>query len=206
MKVDMRGYACGMALALVSGAAPALPFSVTGGSAFPGQPVVAALNDASTSALEAATILIEFDPARLDYVSSAVGSLFPLGTITFENLLEESLGRVIVGVGSNTSPLTGGSGTLLAVSFGILANVPPGLTAVTFRCVPIDPGLPVNSVTDQASADQFCAPDYAIPATSGNVTVLAASTGQAPAPGTVPLALLGLGVIGWMRRKSSNVR
>ena len=201
MNPNLSQYAVGLALAAVSGAVLALPFSVTGASGLPGMPVVVKLNDASTVALDAATVLIEFDVSRLDYVSSVAGNLLPSGTIQFENLLDEASGRVILTFGANANPLTGGIGSLLDVTFDILAAAPVGLITVSFRCVPIDPQHLVSAVTDQTSADQLCAPDYAIPATSGNVNVLAAPAGQAPISGTFPLALLGLGLIGWMRRK-----
>ena len=201
MRSDIVNYVPGMALAAVAGTVSALPFFVAGGDALPGKPVFATLNDVSTVALDTATVLIEFDPSRLDYVSSSLGSLFPNGTIGTENLADEAIGRVMLGISSNGNPLTGITGSLLQVNFEILANAPSGLTAVTFRCVPIDPQLAVNVVTDQNSANTLCAlnsTDYAIPATAGNINVLA-PTAPVPVAGTLSLTLLGLGLIVGLR-------
>ncbi|MGH8665119.1 MAG: cohesin domain-containing protein [Burkholderiales bacterium] len=197
MKVMLR-YACGIGLTFASVAAYALPISVTGASGLPGTSVVVSLDDASTDGLVGATVLLQFDPTRLDYVSSAFGNLFPSGTILFEDLLNEASGSVIVVIGSSGSTPDASPGSLLDVSFDILSSAPVGLTPVSFRCVPIDPNEPVDAVTDQDSANRLCPPDYAIPTTTGNVNVLA-QTGQVPAPGSAPLALLGLGLMGWMR-------
>ena len=206
MKRLFRNHALGMLLIAASNAASALPLSVVGGSGFSGPipvPVAVTLNDTATIALEAATVVIEFDTARLDYTSVAPGNLFPAGTINFENLADEALGRVILSISSNANPMTGSVGSLLDVSFNILANAPVGLASVTFRCLPIDPQRPVDAVTDQTLADHLCAPDYAIPPTTGNVAVLARTDvpGQVPIPSTAWLALLGLGLMTWARRQ-----
>jgi hypothetical protein len=184
---------------VASASAPALPISVAGASGLPGASVVVSLDDASTAGLEAATVLLQFDPTRLDYTSSVFGSLFPAGTILFDDLTNEASGSVIVVISSSSSTLDGSSGSLLEVSFDILSSAPVGLTAVNFRCVPIDPNAAVDAVTNQGSANRLCPPDYAIPLTSGNVEVLA-QAGRLPVPGTAALAVLGLGLMGWMRR------
>ena len=202
MKATLRQYSIGIAVALASVAASALPLSVIDGSGLPSTPAAVTLNDGSASSLEAATILIQFDPTRLDYASAVIGTLFPTGTIHTQNLADSTLGRVILGISSNANPVSDGTaGSLVTVNFDILASAPVGLTEVSFRCVPIDPNEQVDAVTDQASADSLCLPDYAIPVTVGNVNVLAPTNGQVPTPATAALALLGLGLMGWVRRR-----
>ena len=192
-------YAISIALAVASAGAQALPISVTGASGLPGTSVVVSLDDASTAGLEAATVLLQFDPTRLDYLSSTFGGLFPGGTDVFENLADEAAGNVIVVVSSSGSTPDGSSGSLLDVRFEILSGAPVGLTPVSFRCVPAPGAGDIDGVTDQDSANRLCPPDYAIPLTFGNVNVLA-QTSQVPVPGTAALAVLGLGLMGWMRR------
>ncbi|MPZ43238.1 MAG: hypothetical protein GEV05_07545 [Betaproteobacteria bacterium] len=213
MKAKLR-YAIGIGLTVISATVAASPiFSVSAGSGFRGDPIVVSLKDlttdGSTDGLIGATVFVTFQPDRLKYVSSSYGDLQLLGDI-FEIDVNQVLGSATLGIFSSGIEQDPNSGTLLDVSFEILGDAPFGPTPVSFRCVPFDPLIDVGAVTDQDSANSLCRPldpftgamslDYAIPPTTGDVNVLA-QTAQVPVSGTTSLALLGLGLMAWMRRK-----
>lgn len=124
----------------------------------------------------------------------------PLGPLQFIG--------VIVAISSNGIASDQQDGLILGVNFEILNAAPIGDSTVSFRCIPpfdasgATPSLPPDTVTENtpdAALAELCL-DYAIPFRTGNVNVLApASNGQAPIASTASLALLGLGLMAWMR-------
>lgn len=190
----MRRYLAGITLATACASASAVPmFSISAGSGAPGSHVTVSLNHEPTVGLIGAVVLVQFG-AGLDFLSATPGSLFP--ELTVLTPTKQDLDSVILTVSASDSIDDGKSGSLFDVTFGIRLGA-SGPIPVSFRCVPTDPDLNEDLVTDQSSADNHCF-DYAIPFTPGSVTVLA-SNGQVPAPGTAALALLGIGLMGWVR-------
>jgi hypothetical protein len=215
---DMRSklsYAIGIGLTVASASLSAKPmFGVTGDAGLRGDPVVVSLKDlttdGSTDGLIGATLLITFQPDRLKYVSSSYGDLQTSGGVFEIDISQAASGIATLGLFSGGTKQDPNSGTLLNLSFEILADAPFGMTPVSFRCVPADPTIAVEEVTDQDSAASLCRPvnaltgetslDYPIPHIIGNVNVLA-QTAQVPIAGTSSLTLLGLGLMAWMRRR-----
>ena len=214
-------YAFGISLTLACVAASAEPmFSVTGGSGLPGSLVVVSLKDlttdGSTDGLFGFSVLVQFDPSRLSYVSPASFEIRPDGSVVEVDRQAEQFGQVSVGI---APILQNGLGvSLLDLGFEILSGA-DRLTEVTFTCLPPPtPGVPpvdVSEVKDQATANTYCRPvdqdtgemslDYAIPPTKGFVNVLAQSS-PVPVSSTASLALLGIGLMGWMRWRQEKQR
>lgn len=197
----MRRYLAGISLTIACASASAVPmFSVSAGSGAPGSEVTISLNHEPSAGLIGAVVLVQFGMG-LDFLSARPGSLFPALTVLTPT--NQDLDSVMLTVSASDVIEDDKSGSLFDVTFGIRLGA-SGLIPVSFRCVPTDPALAEDLVTDQTSADDNCF-DYAIPLTPGSVTVLA-SNGQVPAPGTAALALLGVGIMGWVRwRRGMNI-
>lgn len=207
MKRVFDKWVLGVALMGASALAGAYPLSVLGDEGLRGEAVAVQLQDASTAAFVAATVLVDFDPSALRFLEPPK----PASFVDPANVLfgEVAPGRVLVSLGDLTAlPVTGVSGTLLKVEFEILASAPIGPTAVSLRCVPPIPDVgevpPIDAVTRETSPadlERLCANDYLIPFLSANVNVLA--NGELPIPATTWLFLLGAALMPWSYRRRS---
>ncbi|EXI89956.1 MAG: hypothetical protein AW11_01138 [Candidatus Accumulibacter regalis] len=162
--------------AFVSAAIPAdaTPFSVvtTPTSAEQGKPIHISLFDSSVASLEAADFWLVFDSNVFSDFSAATGSATTGFSLVAGTPVAAggSLVEVAVSLATFGAPVDGLAGSLVDVSFLIKPNAALGDSELYFEAKPFS--------------------DYAIPSTSGWVTVMAA---QVPEP--VSAMLLGIGML-----------
>ncbi|QSA98387.1 cohesin domain-containing protein [Methylococcus sp. EFPC2] len=182
---SIHGLLVAVVLAIAPFAAHSVPLSIPDQSGFQGQQVTLNLLDDLTNNLEAATVVVTYDPSRLDFVDALVGTL----TGDFSVIPGiPSVGQVVVSLATFTLPVDQQTGSILALNFLIKPTAPLGITEVTVEC--------------ERYPDTSCK-DYEVPATTGKITVLAA-TNNVPETATLPLELLGLGVLAWRRRAGTG--
>lgn len=176
--------AVGLLFAGISSSAMALPFSVSDASGLRGQNVAVTLNDLGTQGFDGLTFTLHFDTSVLDFVDFATSDLSVGGDASG---FEDTPGNMI-GVLSVNPVADGSSGGLVQALFHIRNDAAFGPTDVSFVCADFGTGVCV---------------DYALPLTTGQVTVLPdGGTGNSvPEPASLSLALAGLAGAAAVRRR-----
>ncbi len=182
----MKGFqSLGFAMMFFVSFAHAIPITATGDSGYRGDPVSAVLSDGSTSIGDlGATITVTFDTNYLAFDHAEVGTLMN-GATLLVNDADAASGSIIASLASLIPVPDGEMGSLLKVFFTISDTAPFGTTDVNFQCLDDVPSV-------------VCRGDYAIPLTTGYITVQQ-RTGSVPLPGTPWLLALGLPLLAGMR-------
>lgn len=165
-----------------AGPAHAIPFSVSvPTSGEQGTLITASLFDGGVTDLEAADLLLAFDPDVFTYTGAVVGTATSGFSLIAGTPVPVAGGgfQVDLSLATSGAPVAGVAGSLVEVTFLIKQNAPLGISRLVFA--------------SQALSD------YEVPEETGSVTVTRA---QAPVPEPVSSALVGLGVfaLGWRRQ------